>query len=713
MGASPAIHPSSDALRAFALGKLDDSTASVLMAHLDSCPDCCKAVAALSGDDFLGRLRKSHGYSATPAPAKSLADAAPKPPANPSSPLNVPPELIKNPQYEIVRELGRGGMGVVYLARNKLMDRLEVLKVVNKTLLDRPGSVERFLREIRSAAKLSHANVVAAYSAVQFGDLLAFAMEHVEGDDLAKLVKAQGPLPVAHACYYVQQAALGLQHAYENGMVHRDIKPQNLILSRKGKKHVVKVLDFGLAKATREKAEQTELTGEGAMLGTPDYVAPEQTLDAAHADIRADIYSLGCTLYYLLTGAPPFKGRSLFEILQAHHSMEANPLNLIRPEVPEELAAVVRKMMAKEPAKRYQTPAEAVQALTVFIKPGAKGASAKSLSELSMGADAKPTRSIMPAVGPAAETSKQPPVREEPSPVAWDTLTEDSITSAQLRRSATIRKRQPPARRSSSKRKWLIGGGVSMPVLLLILLGLWSARLDQTPPATPEIAKASRGDGFMSLFNGKDLTGWFVESGDANAWQVKDGELVAIGSEEGRSALLALLNQGYLLTGRYYSDIVLRFQFQQVVTKYAWGGVALRAVPYETARNADPTRRPELDLPLHLTVIVGQDDPRDGPWVTGSLWWKIGVGDPPCLAPDNLGDLKKPGEWNDMEVEMRGQFLRIAVNGRDVQKVMLSQRRPDANPVPGLSRSSGRIGFLKRVGEVRYRNIEIKELPPD
>ena len=148
-------------------------------------------------------------------------------------------------------------MGVVYLAKNKLMDRLEVLKVVNKTLLDRPGAVERFLREIRSAAKLSHANVVAAYSAVQVGDLLAFAMEYVEGQDLAAVVKTQGPLPVAHACYYVQQAALGLQHAFEKNMVHRDIKPQNLILAREGKKHIVKVLDFGLAKVMREKAEDT------------------------------------------------------------------------------------------------------------------------------------------------------------------------------------------------------------------------------------------------------------------------------------------------------------------------------------------------------------------------------------------------------------------------------------------------------------------------
>jgi hypothetical protein len=281
--------------------------------------------------------------------------------------------LANNPQYEVLRELGRGGMGVVYLAKNKLMDRLEVLKVVNKALLDRPGAVERFLREIRSAAKLHHPNIVSAYSAVQAGELLAFAMEYVEGEDLARLVQRQGPLSVVDACSYVQQAALGLQHAFEKDMVHRDMKPQNLILAREGTRHIVKVVDFGLAKVTRAKNEDATLTDDGAMLGTPAYVAPEQTLDAANADIRADIYSLGCTLYYLLTGGPPFTGRSQYEVLHAHQSMEAKPPNLVRPEVPEELAAVVRTMMAKDPAQRYQTPMALVQALAPFVKDGANG----------------------------------------------------------------------------------------------------------------------------------------------------------------------------------------------------------------------------------------------------------------------------------------------------------------------------------------------------
>src|SRR5579871_2921496 len=194
-------HPSADDLRGFAEGKLDETAAGDLMTHLDGCPACCRVVAAaVSSDDFLDRLRQAYGPS-TLSPAETPADTVHIP--KPAIPLaNLPLEFVNNPQYEVFRELGRGGMGVVYLARNKLMDRLEVLKVVNKALLHRPGAVERFLREIRSAAKLSHPNVVAAFSAVHHGELLAFAMEYIEGQDLASVVKSQGPLPVAHACFY-------------------------------------------------------------------------------------------------------------------------------------------------------------------------------------------------------------------------------------------------------------------------------------------------------------------------------------------------------------------------------------------------------------------------------------------------------------------------------------------------------------------------------
>jgi WD40 repeat protein/serine/threonine protein kinase len=303
--------------------------------------------------------------SSSPAPASSL-----------------PPELATHDDYVIVRELGHGGMGVVYLAHNRLMARDEVLKVIGQHIVEQPGVLDRFLREIRAVARLRHPNIVSAYTAFRCGPSLVFAMEYVEGLDLAKIVKAKGPLPVANACSYVHQAALGLQHAHEEGMVHRDIKPGNLMLSYKKERAVIKVLDFGLAKASSEqpllelRPGQSLLPGDmvgsltctGEMIGTPDFIAPEQIVASQAADIRADIYSLGCTLYYLLSGRPPFPGLPFQEVLKAHRSIAAPLLNVVRPEVPAALAALVARMMAKEPSRRFQEPGEVAGALSSYFK---------------------------------------------------------------------------------------------------------------------------------------------------------------------------------------------------------------------------------------------------------------------------------------------------------------------------------------------------------
>ncbi len=368
-----ASHPTDQILQSYGLGKLDDASAASVNEHLDSCPECQRRVAEVAPDSFLGRLRKAPELPDTSATDKSqfgaslignrAGEAGPPPAAE-----TLPPGLAEHPDYEVVRELGQGGMGTVYLAKNRLMGRLEVLKVVSGHLMNRRGVTERFSAEIRNAARLHHTNIVTAYSASRAGESIVFAMEYVEGLDLSRLVKAKGALPVANACNYIHQASLGLQHAHELGMVHRDIKPSNLMLARQANRAIIKVLDFGLAKVKSEGAVDGGLTHEGQMLGTPDYIAPEQIRDARDADIRADIYSLGCTFYYLLMGKPPFEANSLYEILQAHHSMDAMPLNLGRPEVPVELAALVAKMMAKEPERRFQTPAEVARELTPFFK---------------------------------------------------------------------------------------------------------------------------------------------------------------------------------------------------------------------------------------------------------------------------------------------------------------------------------------------------------
>ena len=272
-------------------------------------------------------------------------------------------ELVVGP-YRLLESIGRGGMGQVFKARHTLMQRVVALKVIRPAWLPEPEARQRFLREIQAAAKLAHPNVVMAHDAAQVDDSFYLAMELVEGTDLDKMLQKQGRLPVAQACDYAHQAALGLQHAHEHGMVHRDVKPSNLMVSGAG---VVKVLDFGLAQVRTER--EANLTRDGQLMGTPNYMAPEQAIQAAAVDIRADVYSLGCTLYHLLTGQPPFKEKSLSEKLLAHQTHAPPPVGQLVA-VPTELEEIVRGMMAKRPEDRPQTPALVADALAIFAGKG-------------------------------------------------------------------------------------------------------------------------------------------------------------------------------------------------------------------------------------------------------------------------------------------------------------------------------------------------------
>ncbi|OWK43987.1 protein kinase domain-containing protein [Fimbriiglobus ruber] len=367
-----AAHPSPDHLKAFGLGKLDEGEITAVERHLATCDECSLAVAEPSTDSFLDRLRDAQSRDITLFPVNSADGVAPGAPllSQPNRGPVLASELAENSDYEIVRELGRGGMGVVYLARNRLTGREEVLKVMNWEMAARPKAVERFLQEIQCVSKLDHPNIVRAYPPRRFGDLLVLTLEYIPGDDLGKVVRAYGPLPVATACDYARQVADGLQYAHEMGMAHRDIKPANLIRSVTRKGHVVKILDFGLVKLTTEDGCDNNLTGQNRILGSPEYIAPEQIQDASKADVRADIYSLGCTLYHMLTGAPPFRADSLYELLKHHQETDAGAPNLVRQDVPEELGAVVAKMIAKHPGDRYHTPAEVVVALAPFVTAG-------------------------------------------------------------------------------------------------------------------------------------------------------------------------------------------------------------------------------------------------------------------------------------------------------------------------------------------------------
>ena len=274
------------------------------------------------------------------------------------------PSLVLG-SYVLIDPIGHGGMGQLFKARHRLMRRTVAIKLIKPECLSRSTAIARFLREIHLLARLSHPNVILAHDAEQVDGRYFLVMEYCDGQDLGKLVRTEGPLTVGRACDFIRQAALGLQHAADQGLVHRDIKPENLLVVN----GVVKVLDFGLS-CLREPDSVAggSISSPGDFLGTPDYAAPEQANDIQSADIRSDLYCLGGTFYFALTGKPPFPGGGVMDKLFRHQSEEAQPIRLHRPDVPAEVQAIIARLLAKNPAERFPTPAAVALALVPFCE---------------------------------------------------------------------------------------------------------------------------------------------------------------------------------------------------------------------------------------------------------------------------------------------------------------------------------------------------------
>jgi serine/threonine protein kinase len=355
-------HPTLDRLAAFDQGQLSPDEWTEIERHVAGCDTCCRRLEEVPEDGFIHLLRSSVCDVSRRLDTRDQLGGST---GLSGSKAEVPAELIGHPRYRVLEFLGAGGMGVVFKAEHLLMERQVALKVINRKLMERPGGVERFRKEVKAAARLSHPNIVTAHDAEAAGDVHFLVMEFVEGVSLERLLEVRGPLPVTHACYLVQQVALGLQHAFERGMAHRDIKPANLLLAANGQ---VKILDFGLARFVSESGPAEGLTATGTVVGTPDYMAPEQARSARDADIRADIYSLGCTLYHLLTGQVPFPGNSVLEKLLAHQDQVPVPLAIRRADLPPALEPVLERMLAKDPAQRYATPVEVAHALAQLVE---------------------------------------------------------------------------------------------------------------------------------------------------------------------------------------------------------------------------------------------------------------------------------------------------------------------------------------------------------
>jgi serine/threonine-protein kinase len=424
-------------------------------------------------------------------------------------------ELCLGP-YLTLERLGAGGMGQVFKALHRALQRIVALKILHPKLLDNEVAVRRFLREVRAAGQLSHPNIVCAYDAQQIDGRYYFAMEYIRGTDLARLVKEGGPLAVPRACDYVRQAALGLQHACERGLVHRDIKPHNLLVTRNneaarhagpsglcGRWGVVKILDMGLARLDRQDATpaSTELTKLGMVMGTPDYIAPEQARDASSCDTRSDLYSLGCTFYYLLAGQVPFPNGTMTERLLHHQLDEPEPVEEVRRRVlcqrsgnsksvkllAPGIAKLVRWLMAKKPEDRPQQPADLVRVLDDLFKSASSSAAVRRA-----GAARTIPAPPHPAVSPGQPT---PPPRKAvavafkppPLPPALATPAPAPVAPAAPPPTAKT------VRRGGLRRKFLkplVYAGIAL-VCLALGKGLWHHRA-AAPASSPSTSHAEK-----------------------------------------------------------------------------------------------------------------------------------------------------------------------------------------------------------------------------
>ena len=385
--------PTPDQLSEYLLGRIDDATSAVLDAHLLHCRTCQTALATTipADDTFVSSLKSGliqaefedepalrvviqqvskHAFRSRCAEeAMEKHAAVPRPVATSESTqagMRIGP-------YRLLKILGKGGMGQVYLAEHSRLEMTVAVKVLADQLSQNPQAIARFDREMKAVGRFNHPNIVRATDAGEFQGQHYLAMEFVDGRDLAQVVHACGPLKISDACEVIRQAAIGIQHAHEHALIHRDLKPSNLMVTRDG---LVKVLDLGLARLRTKNDDG--LTSDFQIMGTADYMAPEQALKSPEVDSRVDIYSLGCTLYALLCGRPPFadeKHSTSLRKIMAHEQEQATKAHERRTDIPIKLSEIIDKAMAKLPSDRFATAGD----LAVALQPYAENANLPAL----------------------------------------------------------------------------------------------------------------------------------------------------------------------------------------------------------------------------------------------------------------------------------------------------------------------------------------------
>jgi serine/threonine protein kinase len=403
-------------------------------------------------------------------------------------------------KYKILEPLGSGGMSKVYLAEHTAMGHRVALKVLPVTKGADPAVVGRFHREARAVAALNHPNIVRAHDIDKEGDRLHYiTMDYVDGVNLHDLIKKRGSLSAERAAHYIAQAADGLQHIHEAAMVHRDIKPANLLLDRAG---VVKILDLGLARFLNDV--QDKLTNQydpQTVLGTADFLSPEQALRSSDADIRSDVYSLGATLYYLLAGRAPFESESVPQKLICHQIRPPTPITAFRNDLPEGLVDVVETMMSKQAGQRYQTPLEVIEALAPWTETPIDPPSPEEIPTRGAGEHRPPhssgARAGLNTPGPGASPTLRQPSQ---SSIHAHTPPPGANTSGRLNRppmtSGRLAGRSPAsglgaaAKTAAAGRRKKIIVGIGGGVLLLVVLVAWRPWKSAAPTTTPSPAPA-------------------------------------------------------------------------------------------------------------------------------------------------------------------------------------------------------------------------------
>ncbi len=359
-------HPSVGQLRAFTDGGGDSKFRSAITLHLQSCEECRTTINSIVDP-------VSHeDEAATNVPNQSLE-------------VEIPAELVDHPIYELQRLIGQGGMGQVYLAKHRITGRLEAVKILLPHLVSREEIRKRFLREIQAAAQLDHPNICGTFNALSEGNTLGLVMEYLQGTTLHSFIKKKGPIEYDKAIAIAMQIAAGIEHAHSHGMIHRDLKPANVMLLKRANRLQVKILDFGLARIVGTETNDG-LTQLGGILGTPEYMSPEQAISPTKVDVRSDLYSLGCILYFMLVGEPPFLGETSIAIIQAK-------IANLPPSIPEtanspdELKRLITQLLATNPDDRPQDARSVIESL-------------RSIGNVASAKSSTPSQSVSSAISP-------------------------------------------------------------------------------------------------------------------------------------------------------------------------------------------------------------------------------------------------------------------------------------------------------------------------